>query len=87
MLSGLFAFTPGDVGQTQALDIATLRDHASSAAIGAFSINQDSVMTIWNVVLGLIVMLWAFGFDKVRTLWSREGGSPRRSRRPDSDSR
>jgi hypothetical protein len=58
MLSGLSALTPGGVGQTQALDIATLRDHASRAAIGAFSINQDSVMTIWNVVLGLIVMLW-----------------------------
>jgi uncharacterized membrane protein YbhN (UPF0104 family) len=76
MLSGLFALTPGGVGQTQALDIATLRDHASSAAIGAFSITQDSVMTIWNVVLGLIVMLWAFGFDQVRTLLSREGRQP-----------
>jgi uncharacterized membrane protein YbhN (UPF0104 family) len=76
MLSGLFALTPGGVGQTQALDIATLRGHASSGAIGAFSITQDSVMTIWNVVLGLIVMLWAFGFDQVRTLLSREGRQP-----------
>ena len=73
MLSGLFALTPGGVGQTQALDIATLRGHASSGAIGAFSITQDSVMTIWNVVLGLIVMLWAFGFDQMRTLLSRKG--------------
>jgi uncharacterized membrane protein YbhN (UPF0104 family) len=76
MLSGLFALTPGGVGQTQALDIATLRGHASSGAIGAFSITQDSVMTIWNVVLGVIVMLWAFGFDQVRTLLSREGRQP-----------
>ena len=73
MLSGLFALTPGGVGQTQALDIATLRGHASSGAIGAFSITQDSVMTIWNVVLGLIVMLWAFGFHQMRTLLSRKG--------------
>lgn len=73
MLSGLFALTPGGVGQTQALDIATLRGHASSGAIGAFSITQDSVMTIWNVVLGLIVMLWAFGFGQMRTLLSRKG--------------
>ena len=76
MLSGLFALTPGGVGQTQALDIATLRGHASSGAIGAFSITQDSVMTIWNVVLGLIVMLWAFGFDQMRTLLSRGGRQP-----------
>ena len=30
-------------------------------------------MTIWNVVLGLIVMLWAFGFHQMRTLLSRKG--------------
>jgi len=76
MLSGLFALTPGGVGQTQALDIATLRGHASSDAIGAFSITQDSVMTIWNVVLGVVVMVWAFGFDQMKTLLSKEGRHP-----------
>jgi uncharacterized membrane protein YbhN (UPF0104 family) len=76
MLSGLFALTPGGVGQTQALDIATLRGHAPSDAIGAFSITQDSVMTIWNVVLGLIVMLWAFGFHEVKALLSKQGRQP-----------
>jgi uncharacterized membrane protein YbhN (UPF0104 family) len=73
MLSGLFAITPGGVGQTQALDIATLRGHAAASDIAAFSITQDSVMTIWNVVLGIIVMLWAFGFTQVKQLFSRKG--------------
>jgi uncharacterized membrane protein YbhN (UPF0104 family) len=73
MLSGLFALTPGGVGQTQALDVATLRGHASSADIAAFSITQDSVMTIWNVVLGLIVMLWAFGYGQMKELLSKQG--------------
>jgi uncharacterized membrane protein YbhN (UPF0104 family) len=76
MLSGLFALTPGGVGQTQALDIATLRGHASSDSIGAFSITQDSVMTIWNVVLGVIVMMWAFGFEQMKMLFSKEGRQP-----------
>ena len=76
MLSGLFALTPGGVGQTQALDIATLRGHASSDSIGAFSITQDSVMTIWNVVLGVIVMVWAFGFEQMKMLFSKEGRQP-----------
>ena len=76
MLSGLFALTPGGVGQTQALDIATLRGHASSDSIGAFSITQDSVMTIWNVVLGVVVMVWAFGFDQMKTLLSKQGRQP-----------
>ena len=76
MLSGLFALTPGGVGQTQALDIATLRGHASSDSIGAFSITQDSVMTIWNVVLGVIVMVWAFGFDQMKALLFKQGRQP-----------
>jgi hypothetical protein len=78
MLSGLFAITPGGVGQTQALDVATLRSYvpAGTGAVAAFSITQDSVMTIWNVVLGLVVMLWAFGWTQLRTLLPGKGAKP-----------
>ena len=68
MLSQLFAITPGGVGQTQALDVATLRHYASSQDVAAFSITQDSVVTLWNVLLGVVVMLWAFGFEQMKTL-------------------
>jgi uncharacterized membrane protein YbhN (UPF0104 family) len=68
MLSGIFALTPGGVGQTQALDVATLRRYASSGDVAAFSVTQDAVMTIWNIVLGLGVACWAFGFDRVKLL-------------------
>jgi hypothetical protein len=70
-LSQLFAITPGGVGQTQALDLVTLRRYASSDSIGAFSITQDSVITIWNVVLGISVMLWAFGYAQTREMLSK----------------
>jgi uncharacterized membrane protein YbhN (UPF0104 family) len=70
-LSQLFAITPGGVGQTQALDIATLRRYASSHDVAAFSITQDSLITLWNVVLGVIVMLWAFGWQQMKTLLRR----------------
>lgn len=73
MLSGIFAITPGGVGQTQALDVATLRGQAPSGDIAAFSITQDSILTIWNVLLGLAVMLWAFGFGQVKELLSKRG--------------
>jgi uncharacterized membrane protein YbhN (UPF0104 family) len=73
MLSGLFAITPGGVGQTQALDIATLRGRAPTGSVAAFSITQDSAMTIWNVVLGIVVMTWAFGFDSMKRMLSRRG--------------
>jgi uncharacterized membrane protein YbhN (UPF0104 family) len=85
MLSGLFAITPGGVGQTQALDIATLRHYAPSSDIAAFSITQDAVMTIWNVVLGVAVMLWAFGFRTVKELFSKRG-KKRAARRGAADS-
>ena len=68
MLSGIFAITPGGVGQTQALDIATLSKYAPTKSVAAFSITQDSILTIWNVVLGIAVMLWAFGWHQVRDL-------------------
>jgi len=54
----------------------TLRPYASSHDIAAFSITQDSVITIWNVVLGVIMMLWAFGFTQMRELVKRRGESP-----------
>jgi hypothetical protein len=31
-------------------------------------------MTIWNVVLGLAVMLWAFGWTQLRVLLSMRAG-------------
>lgn len=70
-LSQLFSITPGGVGQTQALDVATLRRYASSNDIAAFSVTQDAVITIWNVVLGVAVMLWAFGFSQMKELLSK----------------
>jgi uncharacterized membrane protein YbhN (UPF0104 family) len=73
MLSGLFAITPGGVGQTQALDIATLRSYAASSDIAAFSLTQDSIITLWNVVLGVIVMAWAFGLGQAKQMLSRGG--------------
>jgi uncharacterized membrane protein YbhN (UPF0104 family) len=79
MLSQLFAITPGGVGQTQALDVATLRRYASSHDIAAFSITQDSVITLWNVVLGFAVMLWAFGWHGMKAVL------PRRKRHAGAD--
>jgi uncharacterized membrane protein YbhN (UPF0104 family) len=72
-LSNLFAITPGGVGQTQALDIATLRHYASTSNVAAFSITQDSVLTLFNVVLGIAVALWAFGFGQVKQMFTRKG--------------
>ena len=73
MLCGIFAVTPGGVGEAQALDVFALRGHSSPGAIAAFSITEDAVITIWNVVLGIVLVLWAFGFSQARQLFSRSG--------------
>jgi hypothetical protein len=78
MLSQLFAITPGGVGQTQALDVATLRRYASTNDIAAFSVTQDAVITIWNVVLGVAVMLWAFGYGQMKELLSKNRRLPQK---------
>jgi len=72
-LSQLFAITPGGVGQTQALDVVTLRPYAPPSDVTAFSVTQDSVITIWNVVLGVAVMLWALGFTQAKQMLSKKG--------------
>ena len=72
-LSQLFAITPGGVGQTQALDLLTLRRYASSENIAAFSVTQDSVITAWNIVLGVAVMLWAFGYTQTKAMLRKSG--------------
>ena len=84
MLSGLFTITPGGVGQTQALDVITLGAYASREDIVAFSITQDAVLTIWNVVLGAGVMLWAFGFEQARDLLRSRGKSEAEQSAPDA---
>jgi uncharacterized membrane protein YbhN (UPF0104 family) len=76
MLSGIFAITPGGVGQTQALDVATLSKYAPTKSVAAFSITQDSILTIWNVVLGIAVMLWAFGWTQMRDLLAKSRRKP-----------
>lgn len=81
-LSQLFAITPGGVGQTQALDVATLRKFSSSSNVTAFSVTQDAVITIWNVVLGVAVLLWAFGPTQAKQMLWR----PRRKQRQESAS-
>jgi uncharacterized membrane protein YbhN (UPF0104 family) len=68
VLSGLFKITPGGLGQAQALDVVALSRYASADRVAAFSISEASVVALWNVVLGVVVMGWAFGFTQARQL-------------------
>jgi hypothetical protein len=56
--------------------IATLRGQAPAEDIAAFSITQDAIITIWNVVLGVAVMLWAFGYGAAKDLVFKRKKAP-----------
>ena len=66
VLSGLFKLTPGGLGQTQAVDVLALHRYAAADTVTAFSVSEGSVAMLWNVVLGVAVMIWAFGFGQMR---------------------
>ena len=53
--------------------LVTLRRYAPSGSIAAFSVTQDSVITAWNIVLGIAVMLWAFGYTQTKALLKKSG--------------
>jgi hypothetical protein len=45
-----------------------LRHYSSSGNVTAFSVTQDAVTTIWNMVLGICVLLRAFGLTQVKEM-------------------
>ena len=49
------------------------RRYASSESIAAFSVAQDSVITAWNVLLGVAVMLWASGYTQTKAMLTKSG--------------
>ena len=51
----------------------TLRRYASSENIAAFSVTQDSVITAWNIVLGVTDMFWAFGYTQTKAMLTKNG--------------
>lgn len=62
-LAGLVQFTPGGIGTRQALDCVALEGYADCSAVTAYSLSQQAVSTAWNLVLGGVGLLWAFGWS------------------------
>jgi uncharacterized membrane protein YbhN (UPF0104 family) len=61
-LANTVSFTPGGVGITQAANVAALGDVATSAEATAYSLGQQIIVTAWNVVLAVILVVWVFGW-------------------------
>jgi uncharacterized membrane protein YbhN (UPF0104 family) len=67
-LANVTAVTPGSVGVTQAFNVASLNDVTDSTTATAYSVGQQLFTTAWNIVFGIVLMTWAFGWTGGRQL-------------------
>ena len=61
-ISNSVSATPGGVGVTQALNATALAGSTDGATATAYSIAQQLVTSAWNVIFGVILVSWVFGW-------------------------
>jgi uncharacterized membrane protein YbhN (UPF0104 family) len=62
-IANVTSVTPGGAGVTQAFNVASLRGVASSTDATAYSVAQQLVTTAWNIIFGIVLVAWAFGWS------------------------
>src|SRR5262245_1909433 len=67
-IAGATALTPGGAGVTQAINAVALSDYTDAQTATAYSLAQQLVMTAWNVVFAVILVLIVFGWTNGRAL-------------------
>jgi uncharacterized membrane protein YbhN (UPF0104 family) len=61
-LANTVSFTPGAVGITQAVNSVSLSSVTSATNAAAYSLGQQIIVTAWNCVFALVLVVWAFGW-------------------------
>src|SRR4029077_19116716 len=69
-IANVTSVTPGGAGVTQAFNVASLSGIASPTDATAYSVAQQLVTTAWNIVLAIILVVWAFGWSGGKQLVS-----------------
>jgi uncharacterized membrane protein YbhN (UPF0104 family) len=67
-LANTVSATPGGVGINQAINTASLKDVTDPATATAYSVGQQLIVSVWNVILAVALVVWAFGWTGGRTL-------------------
>ncbi|HVR12382.1 MAG TPA: hypothetical protein VMS41_01275 [Gaiellaceae bacterium] len=67
-IAGATAVTPGAAGVTQAISSVALSDFTDAQTATAYSLAQQFVMTAWNVVFAVLLVLIVFGWTNGRAL-------------------
>jgi uncharacterized membrane protein YbhN (UPF0104 family) len=61
-VSNSVSVTPGGVGVNQAMNVAALRSVTSTSNATKYSVTQQLVTTAWDIVFGLALVAWVFGW-------------------------
>ena len=67
-IANVTSVTPGGAGVTQAFNVASLKGVTSSQQATAYSVAQQLVTTAWNLLFGIALVVWAFGWTGGRKL-------------------
>jgi uncharacterized membrane protein YbhN (UPF0104 family) len=62
-IANVTSVTPGGAGVTQAFNVASLNGIATPTEATAYSVAQQLVTTTWNIILAIILVVWAFGWS------------------------
>ena len=61
-LANVASFTPGAVGITQAVNSASLSHVTSPTTAAAYSLGQQLIVTAWNQIFAIVLLISAFGW-------------------------
>jgi uncharacterized membrane protein YbhN (UPF0104 family) len=67
-IANVTSVTPGGAGVNQAFNVASLNGVTDATTATAYSVAQQLVMTAWNIVFAVLLVVWVFGWTGGRQL-------------------
>ena len=62
-IANVTSATPGGAGVNQAFNVASLKGVTDPTTATAYSVSQQLVTTAWNIIFGVVLLVWAFGWS------------------------
>ena len=67
-IANVTSVTPGGAGVNQAFNVASLNGITDATTATAYSVAQQLVMTAWNIIFAILLVVWVFGWTGGREL-------------------
>ena len=61
-IANVTSVTPGGAGVNQAFNVASLNGITDATTATAYSVAQQLVMTAWNIIFAIVLVVWVFGW-------------------------